>query len=140
MAACFLSNCRPQLTLEELLPASTPPQALDLLKQLLVFNPEKWLTAEEALEHPYVQRFHCAAKEPALDHSVTLPLADDVQLSVAEYCNRVYEVMPCPSTEQIQGAFSHNLGRTLNGQRAERWHVLFFKMKEKGESRNLLLT
>ncbi|KAM6458426.1 mitogen-activated protein kinase 15 isoform 4-T4 [Liasis olivaceus] len=87
------ASCQPQLTLEELLPASTPPQALDLLKQLLVFNPEKRITAEEALEHPYVQRFHCAAKEPALDYSVTLPLADDVQLSVAEYRNRVYELI-----------------------------------------------
>ncbi|KAL7990189.1 hypothetical protein Chor_010543 [Crotalus horridus] len=86
-------SCQPQLTLEELLPASTPPQALDLLKRLLVFNPKKRLTAEEALEHPYVQRFHCAAKEPALNHSVTLPLADDVQLSVAEYRNRVYELI-----------------------------------------------
>uniref|UniRef100_A0A8C6XL36 Mitogen-activated protein kinase 15 n=1 Tax=Naja naja TaxID=35670 RepID=A0A8C6XL36_NAJNA len=86
-------SCQPQLTLEELLPASTPPQALDLLKRLLVFNPEKRLTAEEALEHPYVQRFHCAAKEPALNYSVTLPLADDVQLSVAEYRNRVYELI-----------------------------------------------
>ncbi|XP_029140207.1 mitogen-activated protein kinase 15 [Protobothrops mucrosquamatus] len=86
-------SCQPQLTLEELLPASTPPQALDLLKRLLVFNPEKRLTAEEALEHPYVQRFHCAAKEPALDHRVALPLADDVQLSVAEYRNRVYELI-----------------------------------------------
>lgn len=38
------------------MPASTPAQALDLLKRLLVFNPEKRLTAEEALEHPYVQR------------------------------------------------------------------------------------
>ncbi|XP_026544802.1 mitogen-activated protein kinase 15 isoform X2 [Notechis scutatus] len=86
-------SCQPQLTLEELLPASTPPQALDLLKRLLVFSPEKRLTAEEALEHPYMQRFHCAAKEPALDYSVTLPLADDVQLSVAEYRNRVYELI-----------------------------------------------
>lgn len=49
-------GCRPQLSLEQLLPASTPAQALDLLKRLLVFNPEKRLTAEEALEHPYVQR------------------------------------------------------------------------------------
>lgn len=44
------------MTFEDLLPASTPPEALDLLKRLLVFNPEKRLTAEEALEHPYVHR------------------------------------------------------------------------------------
>ncbi|KAF7234978.1 Mitogen-activated protein kinase 15 [Varanus komodoensis] len=82
-----------QATFEDLLPTSTPPQALDLLKRLLVFSPEKRLTVEEALEHPYVQRFRCPAKEPALGYSVILPLDDDVQLSVAEYRNKLYEVI-----------------------------------------------
>uniref|UniRef100_A0A8C4VLE9 mitogen-activated protein kinase n=1 Tax=Gopherus evgoodei TaxID=1825980 RepID=A0A8C4VLE9_9SAUR len=41
------------LTIEEILPSSTPAHALDLLKRLLVFNPDKRLTAEEALQHPY---------------------------------------------------------------------------------------
>ncbi|XP_039222997.1 mitogen-activated protein kinase 15-like isoform X1 [Crotalus tigris] len=114
-------SCQPQLTLEELLPASTPPQALDLLKRLLVFNPEKRLTAEEALEHPYVQRFHCAAKEPALNHSVTLPLADDVQLSVAEYRNQVYEVTPLPPVQRNpEGSFSSALAQRAEGRRLSR--------------------
>uniref|UniRef100_A0A8C0IYD3 Protein kinase domain-containing protein n=1 Tax=Chelonoidis abingdonii TaxID=106734 RepID=A0A8C0IYD3_CHEAB len=39
----------------EILPSSTPAHALDLLKRLLVFNPDKRLTAEEALQHPYVK-------------------------------------------------------------------------------------
>ncbi|XP_048338541.1 mitogen-activated protein kinase 15 isoform X2 [Sphaerodactylus townsendi] len=82
-----------RITLENLLPPSTPPQALDLLKRLLVFNPEKRLTVEEALEHPYVQRFHCPTKEPALDYNVVLPLDDDLQLSVAEYRNKLYEII-----------------------------------------------
>ncbi|XP_028591674.2 mitogen-activated protein kinase 15 isoform X2 [Podarcis muralis] len=86
-------SCQPQVAFEELLPTSTPTQALDLLKRLLVFNPEKRLTAEQALEHPYVQRFHCPSKEPALDYSVVLPLDDDVQLSVAEYRNKLYEMI-----------------------------------------------
>ncbi|KAM3841403.1 mitogen-activated protein kinase 15 isoform 2-T3 [Vipera latastei] len=109
-------SSQPQLTLEELLPASTPPQALDLLKRLLVFNPEKRLTAEEALEHPYVQRFHCAAKEPALDRSVTLPLADDVQLSVAEYRNRVYElILGWKASSQAQKQQPLHRGHLLSG-------------------------
>uniref|UniRef100_A0A8D2Q5M4 Mitogen-activated protein kinase 15 n=1 Tax=Varanus komodoensis TaxID=61221 RepID=A0A8D2Q5M4_VARKO len=54
---CLLSGHRQQATFEDLLPTSTPPQALDLLKRLLVFSPEKRLTVEEALEHPYVQRW-----------------------------------------------------------------------------------
>nr|XP_060632043.1 mitogen-activated protein kinase 15 [Anolis sagrei ordinatus] len=82
-----------RVTFEELLPPSTPPQALDLLKRLLAFNPEKRPTAEEALEHPYVRRFHSLAREPSLRGSVVLPLDDDVQLSVAEYRNKLYEMI-----------------------------------------------
>ncbi|NXH17781.1 MK15 kinase, partial [Bucco capensis] len=89
-------NCmsfRQRVTFEEILPPSTPLPALDLLKKLLVFNPDKRLTAEEALQHPYVKRFHCPAREPSLDYDVVLPLGDDTQLSVAEYRNQLYEMI-----------------------------------------------
>ncbi|NXK71826.1 MK15 kinase, partial [Amazona guildingii] len=89
-------NCissRQRVTFEEILPSSTPLPALDLLKKLLVFNPDKRLTAEEALQHPYVKRFHCPAREPSLGHDVVLPLGDDIQLSVAEYRNKLYEMI-----------------------------------------------
>ena len=33
-----------------------PSDALDLLHGLLQFNPDKRLTAEQALKHPYVRR------------------------------------------------------------------------------------
>ncbi|XP_001370416.1 mitogen-activated protein kinase 15 isoform X1 [Monodelphis domestica] len=84
---------RQLLTLGSRLPPSTPPEALDLLERLLVFDPEKRLTADEALRHPYVKRFHCPAKEPALDYEVTLPVDDGVQLSVMEYRNRLYRMI-----------------------------------------------
>ncbi|XP_030332421.1 mitogen-activated protein kinase 15 [Strigops habroptila] len=86
-------SSRQRVTFEEILPSSTPLPALDLLKKLLVFNPDKRLTAEEALQHPYVKRFHCPAREPSLDHDVVLPLGDDIQLSVAEYRNKLYEMI-----------------------------------------------
>lgn len=47
---------RPQVPLDEILPASVPPDALDLVQRLLVFNPDKRLSAEEALQHPYVSK------------------------------------------------------------------------------------
>ena len=48
---------RPQVPLEDLLQPAVPPDALDLMKGLLVFNPEKRLTAEQALQHPYVAKY-----------------------------------------------------------------------------------
>uniref|UniRef100_A0A4W5L520 Mitogen-activated protein kinase 15 n=1 Tax=Hucho hucho TaxID=62062 RepID=A0A4W5L520_9TELE len=84
---------KPQVPLEDLLQSSVPPDALDLVRRLLVFNPDKRLTAEQALQHLYVSRFHNPAKEPGLDSDVILPVDDDVQLSVVQYRNKLYE---CP--------------------------------------------
>ncbi|XP_039976781.1 mitogen-activated protein kinase 15 isoform X1 [Xiphias gladius] len=84
---------KPQVPLEDLLQPSVPPDALDLLKGLLVFNPDKRLNAEQALQHPYVARFHNPAKEPALNYDVVLPIDDDIQLSVVQYRNKLYEMI-----------------------------------------------
>ncbi|XP_047460169.1 mitogen-activated protein kinase 15 isoform X3 [Mugil cephalus] len=89
----LLGSSRPQVPLEDLLQPSVPPDALDLLRGLLVFNPDKRLTAEQALKHPYVARFHNPAKEPALNYDVVLPVDDDVQLSVVQYRNKLYEMI-----------------------------------------------
>ncbi|PKU40153.1 mitogen-activated protein kinase 15 [Limosa lapponica baueri] len=94
-------SSRQQVTFEQIFPPSTPLPALDLLKKLLVFNPDKRLTAEEALQHPYVKRFHCPAREPSLDYDVILPLGDDIQLSVAEYRNKLYEAEVSSQSEDL---------------------------------------
>ncbi|KAF6737838.1 Mitogen-activated protein kinase 15 [Oryzias melastigma] len=84
---------KPQVPLEDLLPPSVPHDALNLIKGLLVFNPDKRLTAEQALRHPYVARFHNPTKEPSLSYDVVLPVDDDVQLSVVQYRTKLYELM-----------------------------------------------
>lgn len=86
-------SSRPKVPFEELFPSSTPPEAVDLVKKLLVFNPDKRLTAEAALQHPYVQRFHCPSREASLDYDVILPVDDDIQLTVSEYRNKLYEMI-----------------------------------------------
>eukprot|EP00347_Sterkiella_histriomuscorum_P003151 403365398 len=40
------------------------PDALDLLKKLLVYDPKKRLTAEEALRHKYFEELHAPEDEP----------------------------------------------------------------------------
>ncbi|XP_053347338.1 mitogen-activated protein kinase 15 [Clarias gariepinus] len=84
---------RPQVPLRDLMQPSVPPDALDLLQRLLVFNPDKRLTAEEALQHSYVAKFHNPSREPSLDYEVILAVDDDVQLSVTQYRNKLYEMI-----------------------------------------------
>ena len=76
---------------KDLLP-DAPPDALDLLKNLLQFNPDKRLSAEEALLHPYIAKFHNPSEEIMLTYDVIPPVDDDIQLSVAEYRTKLYEV------------------------------------------------
>ncbi|XP_039110076.1 mitogen-activated protein kinase 15 isoform X2 [Hyaena hyaena] len=84
---------RPRQTLDALLPPDTPPEALDLLKGLLVFAPDKRLSAAQALQHPYVQRFHCPAREWTMDSAVRIPVLEGAQLSAPEYRSRVYQMI-----------------------------------------------
>ncbi|XP_045311498.1 mitogen-activated protein kinase 15 isoform X1 [Leopardus geoffroyi] len=89
----YAGTYRPRQTLDALLPPDTPPEALDLLKGLLVFAPGKRLSAAQALRHPYVQRFYCPAREQTLDAAVRLPVLEGVQLSAPEYRSRVYQMI-----------------------------------------------
>ncbi|XP_062506587.1 extracellular signal-regulated kinase 2-like [Corticium candelabrum] len=67
-----------------------PPEALHLLEQLLVWNPKKRLTADQAIAHPYVKRFR-NEEEPVLAHDVVLPVDDNCQLSVDQYRQILYK-------------------------------------------------
>ena len=82
---------RHRKSLNDLLP-DAPEDALDLLNKMLQFNPDKRATAEEVLEHPYVAKFHNLSEEHSLLYDVIPPVDDDVQLSVAEYRDKLYEV------------------------------------------------
>ncbi|KAM5315662.1 mitogen-activated protein kinase 15 isoform 5-T5 [Glossophaga mutica] len=92
-AILHLVGARPRRPLEALLPADTPPEALDLLRRLLAFAPDKRLTAAQALRHPYVRRFHRPAREWSLEAPVQLPVPDGAQLTAAEYRSRLYQVL-----------------------------------------------
>ncbi|XP_045513831.1 extracellular signal-regulated kinase 2 [Pieris brassicae] len=70
-----------------------PRDAADLVQRLLVFNPAKRLSAERALHHEYVSKFHRERDEPSLPSDVLLPLRDDKQMSVNDYRNKLYSIM-----------------------------------------------
>nr|CAI5868816.1 unnamed protein product [Callosobruchus analis] len=82
-----------KVPLQTLMGTGVPPDAVNLINDLLVFNPHKRLTAEEALEHEYVSRFHDPEQEIVMQNNVIIPLNDDVRLSVDDYRNKLYEIM-----------------------------------------------
>ena len=69
------------------------PVAIDLLGKLLLFNPKKRLTAEEALEHPYVADFHNVEEEIVCDHKIRIPVDDNVKYGQEDYKRKLYDVV-----------------------------------------------
>jgi len=65
-------------------------EALNLLQRCLAFNPDKRITALEALEHPYVAQFHDASTEPACAKPIILEIDDNVKFSISEYRENLY--------------------------------------------------
>ena len=79
-------------SLTDLVPNASA-DAIDLMTKLLHLNPEKRITALDALEHPYVAKFHNLNNEIQLDYDIIPPVDDDVQLSVDEYRQKLYEMI-----------------------------------------------
>jgi len=81
------------------------PEALDLLRLTMQFNPDKRITAEEALEHPYVEQFHDPAQEPACEYIIQIAISDDQKLSIKEYRDALYK-------DVIAGSRRHRKAKT----------------------------
>jgi mitogen-activated protein kinase 15 len=75
--------------LRDVFPAASD-DSLDLLKSLLHFNPNKRLTAEQALRHPYVSQFHNPEDEPVCQKKINIPIDDNQKFSIREYRNKLY--------------------------------------------------
>lgn len=76
-------------SLQELCPRASP-EAIDFMANLLCFNPKGRMTAEQALNHPYVASFHNPKDEPSAPGPITIALPDDTRYTVSEYRDKLY--------------------------------------------------
>jgi len=107
-------------TLEEKL-SSAPAEAIDFVKKILVFNPDKRPSAADLLTHPYVQRFHNPEKEPGLDYHVVPPLNDDIQLSVEDYRTALYQMI-AKKKQQIRELHARKLQEAEMAKKLQEEH------------------
>jgi len=91
LAQTMLESLPPtkQKRLRDIFPTASD-DALDLLKSLLVFNPNKRLTAEQALKHPYVAQFHNPDDEPVCSKRINIPIDDNQKFAIRDYRNKLY--------------------------------------------------
>lgn len=82
-------------------------QALDLLDKLLQFNPNKRISATDALKHPFVSIFHNPSEEPNCDHVITIPINDNVKQSIDDYRNLVYSEILKRKRGLINNKYQH---------------------------------
>lgn len=65
-------------SLQDLFPAASH-EAVDLILRCLQFNPERRVSAYEALRHPYVAQFHNEADEPPCPHVLRIQIDDNTK-------------------------------------------------------------
>lgn len=104
-------NVRPQRPLHVLFPQAST-DALDLLRKLLQFNPDKRIDAYSALRHPYLAQFHNPDDEPTLAKPVIISIDDNKRFSISEYRKNLYRKIVQRRKEQRRKAKGSKQGRT----------------------------
>jgi len=75
--------------LDEMYP-NADEESMDLLKKLLTFNPDKRISVEQALDHPFVGQFHNPADEIICAKTIVIPINDNKKMSVGTYRDELY--------------------------------------------------
>lgn len=77
--------------LREWFKSDVPQEALDLLIRMLQFNPDKRISVNEALRHPYLLQFHNPKEEVISKKVIQPPVSDNKKLNLKQYKQLIYE-------------------------------------------------
>jgi len=58
---------------------------------MLQFNPDKRITINEALRHPYLAQFHNSKEEVVSKKVIQPPVSDNKKLNLKQYKQLIYE-------------------------------------------------
>ena len=75
---------------KELIPHANN-ECTDLIEKLLEFDPDKRLTIEQILTHPYLSEFYNKKELTESKGKIKLPIDDNQRLSLKDYRNIIYE-------------------------------------------------
>lgn len=80
------------------------PEAVDLLKKMLVFDPNQRITVDDALNHPYLAELHCSDDEPITTHVSAFDFDFEIyELKNSDYRDLMWEeIMLYHDDEKIQ--------------------------------------
>lgn len=74
--------------------------AVELIRKLLIYKPEKRLSVEDVLNHSFFSQFHNEINEITCDRKIILPIDDSNKLSLKEYRDAIYECISEKIKEQ----------------------------------------
>ena len=68
------------------------PDAIDLLKKMLTYDPMKRITVDQAIAHPYMAQLHCPEDEPTCEPVSTFDFDFEIySLKKEDYKDLIYD-------------------------------------------------
>jgi len=93
------------------------PQAIDLIKRMLTYDPDTRITIEEALAHPFLEKLHCETEEPVEKEPVAAFDFDFelYSLRTQEFKELIYEEIQLYHSEEAVDKYMKNRKEHPNG-------------------------
>ena len=83
--------------------------AVDLIRKLLIYKPNKRITIEESLKHPFFRKFHNPKEEIICPKKIVIPIDDNEKLSLKAYRDAIYQNISIHIKNQVNNLKSVNL-------------------------------